>query len=260
MLTYHASDGAALSYVDRGPHGDMPLLFVHGWHGAAAVWSLVMDQLAQRRRTLAVDIRGFAGSHAAPGPYTVDTFAGDLSDLLATLDLDPLVVVGHSMGAAIAQRFAIDRPEAVEGLVLIAPVAACGPEFTPSLEAMIRATAGNTEKTNAWLAKLTYGEPPPHITALLRAAAATVTPRVALESFASWSRLDFEDEARTIDTPTLVIAPAEDRPMSPQWVRSRVVDVIAGSRLEVVPRSGHYVPLERPETIAGLIEGFVASL
>jgi len=258
--TYRASDGATLTYLDRGPHGDIPLLFLHGWQGAGAIWALVIDELAERHRTLAVDIRGFAGSNEAPGPYTVDGFANDLSDLLATLDLDPLVVVGHSMGAAIAQRFAIDRPEAVEGLVLVAPVAARGPEFSPRLEAMFRATAGNTANTNAWLAKLTHREPLPHVTALLRAAAATVSERAALESFGSWSRLSFEDEARTIETPTLVIAPAEDRPMTPDWVRARVADVIAGSRLEIIPSAGHYVPLEAPKAIANSIEAFVASL
>ncbi|MBC5798528.1 MAG: alpha/beta hydrolase [Candidatus Eremiobacteraeota bacterium] len=238
----------------------MPLLFLHGWLGAGAIWTLVLDELAQRRRTIAVDLRGFAGSRAAPGPYTVETLANDLSALLAALDLDPLVVIGHSMGAAIAQRFAIDRPDAVEGLVLIAPVAARGPEFSPRLEAMFRATVGNVENTNAWLAKLTHREPPAHVTALLRAAAATASPRAALESFDSWSRLAFEDEARTIATPTLVIAPAEDRPMTPTWVRSRVADVIAGSRLDIVADAGHYVPLEAPKTIAERIEAFLASL
>lgn len=260
MPTYRASDGATLTYLDRGPQGDMPLLFLHGWLGAGAIWTLVLDELARRRRTIAIDIRGFAGSHAAPGPYTVDAFSNDLSDLLAALDLDPLVVIGHSMGAAIAQRFAIDRPDAVEGLVLIAPVAARGPEFSPRLEAMFRATVGNVENTNAWLAKLTHREPPPHVTALLRAAAAMASPRAALESFDSWSRLSFEDEAGTIDTPTLVIAPGEDRPMTPDWVRSRVADVIAGSRLEIVADAGHYVPLEAPKVIADRIEAFVASL
>ncbi|MDQ2908710.1 MAG: alpha/beta hydrolase [Candidatus Eremiobacteraeota bacterium] len=260
MPTYHASDGAALAYLDRGPQGGTPLLFLHGWQGAGAIWTLVIDELTARWRTISVDLRGFAGSNAAPGPYTVDAFANDLSDLLAALDLDPLVVVGHSMGAAVAQRFAIDRPEAVEGLVLVAPVAARGPEFSPQLEAMFRATVGDPVKTNAWLAKLTYREPPPHITALLRGAAATAPPRVALESFDSWSRLSFEAEARTIESPTLVIAPEHDRPMTPQWVRASVADVIAGSRLEIVAEAGHYVPLEQPRAIAARIEAFVASL
>jgi len=251
------SDGAELSYDDRGPRGVLPLLFIHGWQGAGSVWNLVRDALSARHRTIAVDLRGFGGSNAAPGPYTVDAFANDLSDLLAFLELDPLVAIGHSMGAAVAQRFAIDRPEALEGLVLVAPVPASGVAYPPRMEAMFRETAGNPDKANAWLAKLTYREPPREIVAALRGAAAAVSAPVALESFDSWTRLDFEDEARTITTPTLVVAPAEDRP---DFFRERVANIIVGSRFEIVAQAAHYLPVDQPVRLAALIEEFVASL
>jgi pimeloyl-ACP methyl ester carboxylesterase len=260
MLDFTTSDGAVLAYDDRGPRGSLPLLFVHGWQGAGSGWDLVRDALSPHHRSIAIDLRGFGGSNAAPGPYSVDTFANDLSDVLAYLDLDPLVVIGHSMGAAVAQRFAIDRPDAVEGLVLVAPVPASGVLFPPKIEAMFRATAGNPEAANTWLGKLTYREPPREIVASLRAAAAAVSAHVALESFDSWTQLAFEDDARTIATPTLVVAPAEDRPMTPAFARERVADVIEGSRLEIVAESGHYVPVDQPLRLAALIEEFVASL
>ena len=260
MPALTSSDGAQLTYDDRGPRGALPLLFVHGWQGASTGWNLVRAALGPEHRTIAVDLRGFGGSNAAPGPYSVDSFSNDLSDVLAYLDLDPLVVIGHSMGAAVAQRFAIDRPDAVEGLVLVAPVPAGGVLFPPRLEAMFRATAGNPEAANAWLGKLTYREPPREIVASLRAAAARASAHAALESFDSWTRLAFEDEARTIETPTLVVAPAQDRPMTPDFARERVANLIAGSRFEIVAESGHYVPVEQPQRLAVLIEEFVASL
>jgi pimeloyl-ACP methyl ester carboxylesterase len=256
----HASDGALLAYDDRGPRGALPLLFLHGWQGAGSAWNLVRDALGPQHRTIALDLRGFGGSNAAPGPYNVDAFANDLSDVLAHLDLDPLVVIGHSMGAAVAQRFAIDRPEAVEGLVLVAPVPASGVAFAPRIEAMFRATAGNRENANAWLGNLVHREPSREVLAALRAAAAAVSAEAALESFESWSRVSFEAEARTIATPTLVVAPAEDRPMTPQFTRERVADVIEGSRFEIIAEAGHYVPVDQPLRLAALIEDFVASL
>jgi pimeloyl-ACP methyl ester carboxylesterase len=260
MASFTTIDGAELTYADHGPRGSMALLFVHGWQGAGAVWMPIVEKLAERHRTIAVDLRGFGESNAAPGPYRVETFSDDLSALVASLDLDPLVVVGHSMGAAVAQRFAIDRPDAVEGLVLISPVPASGVPFPPRIEAMFRATAGNPENANAWLAALTYAEPPAEIRALMRAAAAATPAHVALESFDSWAHLDFAGEAATIDTPTLVLAPAADRPMTPDFVRERVADVIEGSRMVVIEEAGHYVPLEQPERVAALIERFVDGL
>ena len=257
MPTFHTGDGAELSYVERGPRGGIAILFLHGWQGAAAVWEPIVERLGNRHRTIALDIRGFGASNEAPGPFRVETFSDDLSALVASLDLDPLVVVGHSMGAAIAQRFAIDRPDAVEGLVLVAPVPASGVPFPPNVDAMFRATAGNPEKANAWLGLLTAAEPTPEARTLMRAAAAA-TP--ALESFDSWSHANFADEAATIETPTLVIAPAADRPMTPDFVRENVARVIAGSRLEIVADAGHYVTLEQPDRVAVLIERFVDAL
>jgi pimeloyl-ACP methyl ester carboxylesterase len=260
MPTFVTADGAELTYSERGPLGSMTILFLHGWQGAAGVWLPIVDELSGRYRTIAVDVRGFGESNAAPGPYRVETFSDDLSALVASLDLDPLVVVGHSMGAAIAQRFAIDRPDAVEGLVLVAPVPASGVPFTPKVEAMFRATAGNADNTNAWLAALTYSEPTSEVRAMMRAAAAATPAHVALESFESWSKLDFADEAATIDTPTLVLAPAADRPMTPDFIRERVANVIDGSRLVVIEEAGHYLPLEQPERVAALISRFVDAL
>ncbi|MBD5633426.1 MAG: alpha/beta hydrolase [Candidatus Eremiobacteraeota bacterium] len=260
MPTFVTADGAELTYLERGPRGGMAILFLHGWQGAAAVWLPIMEALESRYRTIAPDLRGFGQSNAAPGPYRVETLADDLSALVASLDLDPLVVVGHSMGAAIAQRFAIDRPDAVEGLVLVAPVPASGVPFSPKVDAMFRATAGNAENASAWIAALTYTEPPSEIRALMRAAAAATPAHVALESFDSWAHLDFAEEAATIDTPALVLAPAADRPMTPDFTRERVADVIAGSRFVVIEEAGHYLPLEQPARVAGLIERFVEAL
>jgi pimeloyl-ACP methyl ester carboxylesterase len=256
MASFYTADGAVLHYTERGNRGDIPLLFLHGWLGAASIWGPVMERLERRHRTLAVDLRGFGASAAAPGPYRIEALSDDLSALILAADLDPLVVIGHSMGAAIAQRFAIDRPDAVEGLVLIAPVPASGLRFSPKVDGFFRSVPGNTEATNRWVAGL-MRDPQPDHSALLRAAAASVEPSVALENYESWTALDFGDEAATIDTPTLVIAPEGDRP---EFAREHVANVIPGSRFEIVPDAGHYVPLEQPQAIAGLIERFIADL
>jgi non-heme chloroperoxidase len=260
MPTFVTADGAELSYFERGPRGGTGILFLHGWQGAAAVWAPIVERLAARHRTIALDIRGFGESNGAPGPFRVETFSDDLSALVAALDLDPLVVVGHSMGAVVAQRFAIDRPDAVEGLVLVAPVPASGVPFSPKIDAMFRATAGSPENANAWLAALTYQEPTPEARTIMRAAAAATPAAVALESFDSWSHVSFADEAATIETPTLVLAPAADRPMTPAFTQERVANVIPHSRFVVIEEAGHYVPLERPERVAELIERFVDGL
>jgi 3-oxoadipate enol-lactonase len=260
MTTFAATDGARLTYTELGPRGGIPLLFLHGWLADGGIWAPVTARLARHHRTIALDLRGFGESKDAPGPYRVETLADDVSALIAALDLDPLVAIGHSMGAGIAQRFAIDRPDAVEGLVLVAPVPPGGMPLSPAALQLFREVPGDAAKTAAWLGKLTYREPTSAVVALMRRAAAAVRTGVALESLASWTALDFAADVATIETPTLVLAPAYDRPMTPQLARERVADLIEGSRFEIVPEAGHYVPLERPEAVAEAIERFVMDL
>jgi len=256
--TYRASDGAELAFRDEGPHGlGIPLLLVHGWQADGTVWGALVACLREHHRVITVDLRGAGASSAAPGPYDLDKYSNDLTELIPSLDLDPVVVVGHSMGAAIAQRFAIDNPEAVEGLVLIAPVPASGMPMSAKTLEMFRGLPGNAEKTAAWLKLLTLREPATEVTKLLRDAAAGIRPDVALQAFESWQSANFANEAATIETPTLILAPSGDRP---EFAREKVADIIAGSRFEVLSEVGHYAPLERPNAIATRIEEFLAEL
>lgn len=258
--TFYASDGAQLAFTDRGPRGGLPLLFLHGWQADGRIWGPLIADIGPQFRVVTVDFRGTGGSAGAPGPYTLERYAADLTDLIAAIDLDPGVVVGHSMGAAVAQRFAIDRPEAVEGLVLIAAVPASGVPFSPKVLEFLRGTAGNPDQVARWLKTLTIGELSPERQALLRDAAATISAAVALESFASWQGANFADEAATIETPTLVLAPSGDRPMTPDFLKANVADVISGSTFEIIEKSGHYAPLDQPTLLAKRIERFVDEL
>ena len=260
MATFHATDGAALAYADIGPRGGIPLLFVHGWLADSGMWAAVAERLSKRHRTIAIDLRGFGESNDAPGPYRIETLADDLSALVAALDLDPLVAIGHSMGAAVVQRFAIDRPDAVEAIVLVAPVPPSGMPLSPAALQSFRELPGDPVKTAAWLGKLTYREPEREVVAAMRRAAAAVKPDVARENLDAWTTLDFADDASTIETPTLVLAPAYDRPMTPALARERVADLIAESTFAIVADAGHYAPLERPDAVAAAIEDFVLGL
>jgi len=114
-------------FVDDGGSGDAPpLVFLHSAGGDTTLWSAQLAHVrAGGRRALAVDLRGHGRS---PGPDGVD--ADDLGpeamagDVLATLDalgIDRAVVVGHSMGGAVAVALAGRAPARVAGLLLLDP-------------------------------------------------------------------------------------------------------------------------------------------
>ncbi|MFC4241789.1 alpha/beta fold hydrolase [Gryllotalpicola reticulitermitis] len=117
---WSASANAFLRFVDL-PGDDVPILFVHG-HGCAGSFDYpevaAQPGLAQHRRIL-VDLIG-AGYSDRPAEfgYTVDDHAGVLQELVEWLDLDALIIFGHSAGGAIALELARRVGRRLRGLVL----------------------------------------------------------------------------------------------------------------------------------------------
>jgi pimeloyl-ACP methyl ester carboxylesterase len=107
MPTAHADDGAALAYDDEG---DGPLLvLVHGNTECRRVWEPLIEPLSRAHRVVAVDLRGHGDSERLP-PYDLMTMANDLTTVVRAVGSDPPVVVGHSLGGAVASAYAAIAP------------------------------------------------------------------------------------------------------------------------------------------------------
>ncbi len=253
MNRFRASDGAGLAFSDTGS-GAPALVFVHGWQADGSVWRGVIDALGPSMRSVTVDLRGSGASANAPGPYALERHAADLRDLIAALRVGPAVVVGHSMGATAALRLALDAPQSVRALVLVAPVPASGGGYSPKGEAFLRSTAGDGAARRRWLSR-TLASPPDEAALERLCAIADATPRAAaLESFESWAFACFADATRAIRAPALVIAPEHD---APDDARARVAGLLPNARFAVLPDSAHYAIVERSAEIAALIRDFV---
>jgi len=115
--------GARLHVVERGGQGPT-LLLVHGLAGQLHHFTYgIVDLLASRYRVVAVDRPGSGYSVRVPGSSaTLGAQADVLAALIDTLKLGRPVVVGHSLGGAVALALAQRHPERVAGLVLIAPL------------------------------------------------------------------------------------------------------------------------------------------
>jgi pimeloyl-ACP methyl ester carboxylesterase len=137
--------------VARAHRRPLPVLFVHGLAGNGGQWALQVEHLGRFRRALALDLRGHGDSDAAelalaatapepaakapaegvsgsgcPGapdavPYGVAALAGDVAAVADAFGLRRFVLVGHSLGAAVAIAYAAAHPRRVAGLLLADP-------------------------------------------------------------------------------------------------------------------------------------------
>jgi pimeloyl-ACP methyl ester carboxylesterase len=105
-----------LFFTDEGT--GTPVVLVHGWTCDSHDWSFQIDQFAAQHRVVALDIRGHGRSSvAADGQYSPKAFASDVAALIEYLELEPVVAIGHSMGAVIVAALAVEYPQHVRGLV-----------------------------------------------------------------------------------------------------------------------------------------------
>jgi pimeloyl-ACP methyl ester carboxylesterase len=251
---FRAGDGAELAFEEHNGGGSTAAVFVHGWQGDHRVWDAVIQSLASDVRAIAVDLRGNGASRAAPGPYSLERFAADLRELIEFLRLPAVVVVGHSIGATVALRFAVDFPEATRALVLIAPVPASGGDFSPKGAAFLRTTPGDPVAVKKWLTRTLADPSNAHALEALCEVASTASRDAALESFESWAYADFAEATRGITVPALVIAPAYD---APEVGQAKVAALLPNAHCIVLPETAHYVVVERPDAIARLIRDFL---
>lgn len=105
-----------------------PVVLLHGNVSSSVFFEPLMGMLPSRYRPLAMDLRGFGGSDPEPVDATrgVRDFSDDVLAVLDTLGMHQAHVVGWSLGGAVAAQMAIDAPERVRTLSLLAPVSPYG--------------------------------------------------------------------------------------------------------------------------------------
>jgi pimeloyl-ACP methyl ester carboxylesterase len=88
-----------------------PVLMLHGWPQHWYAWRGVIPLLANERRVICPDLRGFGWSDAPPGRYAKATLAADVLALLDALELDRVELIAHDWGAWIGFMLCLDHPE-----------------------------------------------------------------------------------------------------------------------------------------------------
>jgi len=115
---YLLVDGARIRYIDAGRGA--PVLLLHGLGASLYAWRKNIAAVAAAGfRVIAFDNRGFGLSDKPPAPYDNAAYARLAVALMDSLGLPSAVLIGHSMGGAIAAEVAIQYPQRVRGLVLV---------------------------------------------------------------------------------------------------------------------------------------------
>jgi pyruvate dehydrogenase E2 component (dihydrolipoamide acetyltransferase) len=271
-------DAAALSesWVELGEHrvhvvtaGDgPPTVLLHGLGGSLVTWMSVADRMSRQRRVVLVDLPGH-GASAAPDPassdYSLSGLSSLVADAIAAICAGPVVIVGHSLGGAVATLVAAGSPSLVAGLVLIDPAGA-GPDVNPEVARLLE--AGPSEAASRELLELFVEDSTlltatgiaEHARALARPGVHEAVRATAHGAFdRAAQRIDLTGSLARLSQPVLVIWGAEDRVFGVEQAHA-LGHAAAQARVRIIPGVGHSPHLEAPDEVVALIDPFLADI
>jgi pimeloyl-ACP methyl ester carboxylesterase len=254
--------GVRLSYAERNGAATGPaVVLLHGFTDSWRCWRPVMDRLPARLRVLAVSLRGHGDSAAPPGAgFAPAAMAGDVARLIAARAAGPALVVGHCMGAQVAQRLALDHPGLVRGLVLIGAYATLRGNAVVA-ELWRDAVCGLTDPVDPGFVRAfqagTLARPVPPVFLDGVVAESLKLPAVTWRAVLAAILAEPAPEGlgRLAGVPTLLAWGAEDGLVPPEG-RAALAASIPGAAVEVVPGGGHSPHWEDPGAAAAMIAGW----
>jgi pimeloyl-ACP methyl ester carboxylesterase len=261
-------------HVERYGHGGAPILLVHGFGTCSFLWRGVGPTLATANRTaFAIDLFGHGESDRPfDAQFGIAAQSDYLDRALTALRLSKATVVGIDLGGAVAMHLAYNRPDRVERLVLINPIA-----FDDVPADDIKTMQRNTARFAFQISRGVLGaaplmrellercvaEPENMPDALLARYLAPYVGKEGVNHLLALARaVDDEDmaevELNQLDCPSLIVWGDQDPFVSPK-LGDRLADTIPGSRLVRLPGTGRLVPEEASETLTNLILEFVGA-
>ena len=257
-------------------HGDgPPAVLLHGYAGAIWNWEHQIEPLGRRLTLFVPDVIGQGLSDKPRVAYTPAFYMEWLRGFLDAVDITRATFIGHSMGAGLALGLALTHPDCVDRLILISgfPKGVLTHIRGPHLRFFARAGSGLLFGLGyRLLGRLNFRK-------FLRCLVwdrSLITPAVVERAYRLrkqygkaqplWSSLQHVEEWETryaprlgsVTAPTLLIWGRDD-PFLPLSVGETLHRTIAGSRLAVIPDTGHLPMWERPDEVNRLILDFLAA-
>jgi non-heme chloroperoxidase len=251
-------NGVRLEYEERGDPDGVPVLLLHGVTDSRRSWDPVLPHLPPSIRAVALTQRGHGDSDRPDAGYTLDDMAGDAAGVIEALELGPAIMAGHSMGAWVATRAAIDRPDLVHGAVLAASlgIARRNADFAALCEEM----SGLADPVDPGLVRefqlSTTERPLPGAQLNLFVAESLKLPaRVWRAVFAGMLEIDLSAGLPSLEAPALLVWGDRDG-LATRAEQDWLLEVIPDARLEVYEGTGHALHWEEPRRFAARLAAF----
>lgn len=239
------------------------VVFIHGAGDSATVWEKQTAHFFGEHRALAVDLPGHGARTAEAGLESHEANAAEVCRIMDREGVSKAVVAGHSMGGAVALLMALDHPERVGGLVLVATGARLKmrPDFIEQARKTAQAFGSSVPSETHIIPVEQMVDPavPSEVVAWLKARIGNASAQATYADFLANNGFDVMARLGSIRCPTLVVGGSNDR-MAPRKFAEFLANAIAGARLEVLEPSGHYPHVEQEQRFNATLDTFLKAI
>ncbi|WP_404539445.1 alpha/beta fold hydrolase [Bradyrhizobium sp. USDA 223] len=253
------------AYEAAGDPDAIPLIFLHGIGGAARAWRRQLATFGDRFRAIAWDMPGYGGS-APLASVSIAALAEALQQFIAQLGVSRPVLVGHSIGGMIVQKWLVQSPKLARAVVLAQTSPAFGKADGDWQKAFIAARLGPLDRGETMkslapslVKELVGDDPDPNGMEIARECMGSVPEASYRAMMLALIGFDQRSTLGSISVPTLLLSGSKDN-NAPAPMMAKTATYIPGAEYVELPGVGHLANLERPEAFDEALGRFLNSL
>lgn len=253
------------AYEAAGEPDAIPLIFLHGIGGAARAWRRQLATFGDRFRTIAWDMPGYGGS-APLASVSIAALAEALQQFIAQLGVSRPVLVGHSIGGMIVQKWLVQFPKLARAVVLAQTSPAFGKADGDWQKSFIAARLGPLDRGETMrslapslVKELVGDDPDPNGMEVARECMGSVPEASYRAMMLALIGFDQRSTLGHISVPTLLLSGSRDN-NAPAPMMAKTATFIPAAEYVELAGVGHLANLERPEAFDEALAGFLSSL
>ncbi len=269
------SNDISIAYTEQGD-GKETIFFIHGLGSYIPAWDRIIPELSKKYRCIAIDLPGYGKSSKDPHSGLMTFYADVINEFADSLNIKKFSLAGHSMGGQISVVYSLSWPERINNLILFAP--AGFERFTSGqkrwLEDVMTPVLVYNSTYEGIELNLAY-----NFYKMPKEAEFMITDRLAMrdaddfknycyavsKSVAGMVNEPIIDKLKNLQTKTLIFFGENDNlipnrylnPGSTKKIAEHGNDLIPNSKLVMIPKCGHFIMFEKPETIPQEIINFI---
>ena len=232
------------------------LLLLHGAGGNQGVFGGVFENIGDRHSVVAFDQPGHGRSGALDSLGNIEAMAKFTRELVGALGVAKPVVLGHSMGGAVAIQYALTYPDALRALV----ISASSIRFD-SIDATIEATrlVAEGKARRPFVREFYAPDTQPEVMHRGCLEDIKTDPRTQLGDLIACRDWSGDHDVESIAVPTLLVRGEHEFEAIVSGC-DELANRIEGARVVVIPGAGHKLPIEQPEALTEAVVGFLAEI